>query len=131
MSRLRTGRKGKHLRVRGENLFGLVALEFDKETPPRTRRKLRHRHYAYKFAGNTSAYAEKTNGNDAESDNDQKHLRVRGENFLVGLYLALLWETPPRTRRKRLSKIPVLNWFGNTSAYAEKTSVYRFQFAHL
>ncbi len=52
---------------------------------------------------------------------DWKHLRVRGENLVDGVYVPTGMETPPRTRRKRVWGVVMFDFDGNTSAYAEKT----------
>ena len=111
----------KHLRLRGENPSQEAAVDFVKETPPLTRRKLVVAFRSLVQDGNTSAYAEKTHGAHAELRERQKHLRLRGENGLSREMDQKPIETPPLTRRKQTAhgeNPPVAR---NTSAYAEKT----------
>ena len=91
------------------------------ETPPRTRRKRHTGPPHTSDDGNTSAYAEKTIWRNASSVRCWKHLRVRGENQARRIYNVLIEETPPRTRRKLGGALLLGFYFGNTSAYAEKT----------
>ena len=70
----------KHLRVRGENLVLGNVESLTKETPPRTRRKLRSVFFGVIINRNPSAYAEKTSVSGFFIQELKKHLRVRGEN---------------------------------------------------
>ncbi len=56
------GYSWKHLRLRGENLYGVTDAVIVTETPPLARRKLREPHSIKLSCGNTSACAEKTGG---------------------------------------------------------------------
>ena len=125
----------KHLRAHEENRMEASEKRSDKETPPRTRRKLKNARARTARIGNTSAYAEKTGRNFQGSGMTKKHLRLRGENFnkiANALYIA---ETPPLARRKQNLTFALGRILGNTSACAEKTrlscTTYSFQEKHL
>ena len=113
----------KHLRLRGENVPGTPEKVKKLETPPLTRRKLPQYNSSNPFGRNTSAYAEKTCVCSWRHDVYEKHLRLRGENFLFLTRAMRLPETPPLTRRKRADGIRAKVRGRNTSAYAEKTKV--------
>ena len=107
-------RTKKHLRLCGENIslsrFGM----FWKETPPLTRRKRIHILTMRRRHRNTSACVEKTNYILNLAIFSKKHLRA----FILS---PEIWETPPRTRRKRAARGDGALNGRNTSAYAEKT----------
>ena len=114
--------KQKHLRLRGENAQQSLSRHNFLETPPLTRRKRTRWLKNQGSSRNTSAYAEKTSATPANLDLFEKHLRLRGENEQNFNDSQRAQETPPLTRRKLASGKLALNTFGNTSAYAEKTS---------
>ena len=76
---------------------------------------------------NTSAYAEKTALYMIRLLSIWKHLRLRGENSLKHQPAKVRLETPPLTRRKRIGSSCSDLKGGNTSAYAEKTGLYRLR----
>ena len=111
----------KHLRLRGENASSICSKSDAGETPPLTRRKQSKKMDEIIRTRNTSAYAEKTFGIRTAWPSLGKHLRLRGENPMQLRDNTLSRETPPLTRRKRLTLGKWIIKKRNTSAYAEKT----------
>ncbi len=111
----------KHLRAHEENRMEASEKRSDKETPPRTRRKLKNARARTARIGNTSAYAEKTGRNFQGSGMTKKHLRLRGENRILPLPWGASLETPPLARRKLGYRARLTAFKRNTSACAEKT----------
>ena len=117
----------KHLRLRGENLFGKMRQSIDEETPPLARRKRLQVVTLGEHRGNTSACAEKTLPAEPFEEWTKKHLRLRGENHKICKNSTLREETPPLARRKLVFHFFTSFFLRNTSACAEKTmTVSRF-----
>ena len=77
--------------------------------------------FAVRSDGNTSAYAEKTERFQLRQLHMRKHLRLRGENSPLTVFMPAVAEIPPRMRRKLFFKRNGNALHGNTSEYAEKT----------
>ena len=90
----------KHLRLRGENTTYSGDMGSFMETPPLARRKLLVGDTRRLDGGNTSACAEKTDLDYCICRYNWKHLRLRGENYIVALWTIITVETPPLARRK-------------------------------
>ena len=111
----------KHLRLRGENESPKAPTESFIETPPLARRKLESSINQLIRWRNTSACAEKTNPPHKGNNQDQKHLRLRGENASDSSLYEWYIETPPLARRKHIHQKARSCPCRNTSACAEKT----------
>ena len=92
----------KHPRLRGEDR----CLRFFSET----------------YGGNTPAYAGKTGGRPISGGSRGKHPRLRGEDRVPWGAGPPLVETPPLTRGRLADILRTTRKFGNTPAYAGKTS---------
>ena len=132
----------KHLHGRGEDYHGPICASAERETPPRTWRRLQPLHDHDDRRGNTSTDVEKTGrietysllheetpprtwrrlfGEGCEVEGCQKHLHGRGEDSKAFLVALVHLETPPRTWR-RLSLLWLMQLVvGNTSTDVEKT----------
>ena len=94
------GSGGKHLHIRGENIYKMVADKVIEETPPHTWRKSSSTTSVTPEQRNTSTYVEKMALVHLPWIQPKKHLHIRGEN--IGRYLNTnsAKETPPHTWRK-------------------------------
>ena len=110
----------KHLHIRGENLLTFFQPATDWETPPHTWRKSANTHIKAVCGGNTSTYVEKMGYLKNESEANQKHLHIRGENALNRSTKLLNTETPPHTWRKLIYSLWLSFSQRNTSTYVEK-----------
>ena len=110
----------KHLHIRGENCRSRLTGTDQRETPPHTWRKSTKTWKPSGCLRNTSTYVEKIYPPSLSNADDQKHLHIRGENFLVRFIVPLQTETPPHTWRKSTVKTTVKAGARNTSTYVEK-----------
>ena len=112
------------------------------ETPPLTRGRPAEIYVGRKRARNTPAYAGKTSGQQPHVQREEKHPRLRGEDFPsvtsnlcfekhprlrgeddgAARVVDALVETPPLTRGRRRQKGARARPAGNTPAYAGKTT---------
>ena len=120
-NRLKSGKTGNYLRVRGEYSDRPLKTLPVSELPPRTRRILFDNDFRDFPRGTTSAYAENTCYRGADRCDFRNYLRVRGEypTYLRPAFLHA--ELPPRTRRIHGAENKSLRKIGTTSAYAENT----------
>ena len=110
-----------YLRVRGEYKPRAWAWAPWPELPPRTRRILKDKLFAWNEFGTTSAYAENTLTGFVTGSAKRNYLRVRGEYAFAVPTAARPRELPPRTRRIRPRIQGRKRPIGTTSAYAENT----------
>ncbi len=115
----------KHLRLRGENLRTFNLSTLDIETPPLARRKPLCTAVRVQGRRNTSACAEKTYAIHRRRTQEEKHLRLRGENNRLVTPQWHVRETPSLARRKLMLFVRLRTDPGNTSACAEKTYLRR------
>ena len=110
-----------HLRLRGENDRGRVAVRRDGGSPPPARRELTGSDAPAFATRITSACAERTSRLNSASSPVADHLRLRGENTRMGKALATTIGSPPPARRERVLRAPTRQADRITSACAERT----------
>ena len=110
----------KYLRVRGEEQTHPEVFSASKEIPPRARRRDLHVIGVVLGEGNTSACAEKRDGEIRFFEAQRKYLRVRGEEPTYLGFVTDNPEIPPRARRRGGAFRCGVGLTGNTSACAEK-----------
>ena len=113
----------KYLRVRGEEIAGVLLLGILAEIPPRARRREALILFATRLLGNTSACAEKRCPKHQPCWSQWKYLRVRGEEAPARISDTRAAEIPPRARRRADAGTCRCGDGGNTSACAEKRHV--------
>ena len=111
--------------MRGEEWRCSEVLHGGEEIPPRARRRGPSPSASALEPGNTSACAEKSHDWHSGHHRWSKYLRVRGEEPLKMITFELLWEIPPRARRRGNSDSYGCWRCGNTSACAEKSQLLR------
>ena len=112
---------GKHLHGRGEDQKFVLKWLPPIETPPRTWRRPLKTHRNTGFQRNTSTDVEKTPMSRLLFSMLGKHLHGRGEDRIFDKLMFVIWETPPRTWRRRFLQILIPEPLGNTSTDVEKT----------
>ena len=120
-NRLKSGKTGNYLRVRGEYGHGRLVSAAHEELPPRTRRIQAFVRGGKAVLGTTSAYAENTQWGRITIRSAWNYLRVRGEYISYQIRLLIFMELPPRTRRILACPGVKPPSRGTTSAYAENT----------
>ena len=115
----------KHPRVCGEDFRSSILSRGTWETPPRMRGRLRYKQLTGILDRNTPAYAGKTPAFVLPTVIVVKHPRVCGEDLPTEDGSNKKAETPPRMRGRRYYANKIGRPFGNTPAYAGKTSTAR------
>ena len=111
----------KHPRIRGENRDNACRDAGYRETSPHTRGKHSFFFRQALVERNIPAYAGKTHDEHASFSSDQKHPRIRGENYKLPKNHSWKSETSPHTRGKPQRIRRTRHRHRNIPAYAGKT----------